>query len=1092
MTFKLPSQLLLWRVALSVFAVSLAAAALVAPPKSKIPQHLPSQTDSRLPVPLDEVVVTLKSTVNKTNFAEGYGLKVVRPMRSKPNAWIFKGLSPQYIEDLMPLITGHSGVESAFQNQRIKMDKSFAPDDPYFRFNSPAGYAGQWHLVNTHNLGGEWIDANVKPAWDRDVTGLGVVIGIVDDSLDRNHEDIRPNYVSRYSWDFGNNDSDPSPYYEGNDVDGDNHGTAVGGVAAGAGGNGIGITGAAPIADLAGLRIDLRAGTVAQVVDAVLYNSSGSNTNIAIKNHSYGIGLPFIPNPDEASAVRESTGDGTIHVYAAANNRTLDATTDRGIARDSNLIDVQNEASVITVAALGMDGKFADYSNYGACVFVTAPSGSSGLPGITTTDTSGSTGYTPFFPDQDYTHVFGGTSSAAPLVSGVLALVKEVQPNLDTRLAKHLIARTSYIVDPSDDSEESDFGWLENAAGFSFNQSYGFGLINAGGLVAEAPKYQVTDQETETESTTTVNEIIPDEGYLDESFFISSETPLEEVEITLDIDHPYNADLEAYLISPSGTYSRLFKGEGFGYDMGRWRFTSNAFWGENPRGRWYIEVYDIYAGDLGRWNSFSARMRMGEMIPVPAPTVESVSISPTSIKGGREATGRVVLTGPTNQDLNVSLSSNLSSATVPSSVLVPLGSSSVEFSVTTTAVQSDTSATITAATGSVERTASLAILAPDLTGLTMNPVQVNPGGSSTGTVTIDSPAPTGGLAIALASSLSTVTVPSSVTVAAGSTTATFTASASSSAGAGSATITASLGGDSLTATLEIQSARLNAITINPAMVMGGENATATVSLTGSAPTGGLAVSLRSNRASASVPATVTVPGGQSSATFTVTTTKVGAISYPQIYATLGAVTRFVQLTVQPPRLTAFTIIPSVINFGQSSTATITIAEAAPAGGVAVALRSAHPTVATVAASATIPEGATSTTVAVNSQKVNMIRAATLVATVGRISRSANVVVYPPVLSGMTISPSTVIGGQSATATVTLETTAPAGGIVVSLRSSRSEARVPASVTIPGGATSAAFTVTTSNPAARMNAQIYATIAGRTRFVTLGIIPSSGG
>jgi hypothetical protein len=70
----------------------------------------------------------------------------------------------------------------------------------------------------------------------------------------------------------------------------------------------------------------------------------------------------------------------------------------------------------------------------------------------------------------------------------------------------------------------------------------------------------------------------------------------------------------------------------------------------------------------------------------------------------------------------------------------------------------------------------------------------------------------------------------------------------------------------------------------------------------------------------------------------------------------------------------------------------------------------------------------------------------------------------PTLNSLTLNPSTVVGGLlgSSTGTVTLSGPAPSGGVVVSLSTSNSSvARVPVSVTVPAGATSATFTVNTS-------------------------------
>src|SRR5262249_48826382 len=146
----------------------------------------------------------------------------------------------------------------------------------------------------------------------------------------------------------------------------DMHGTSVAGVAAARGGNGIGVTGAAPLAGLAGLRIDFVLQTTAMFVDATLYHSSGANRSIKVKNHSYANSMDYEPDPAMAAALAPSTAAGTIHCFSAGNGRD-------SFGADSNKKQPQNSPDAITVAALGSSGLFATYSCFGANVFVTAP-----------------------------------------------------------------------------------------------------------------------------------------------------------------------------------------------------------------------------------------------------------------------------------------------------------------------------------------------------------------------------------------------------------------------------------------------------------------------------------------------------------------------------------------------------------------------------------------------------------------------------------------------------------------------------------------------------------------------------------------------
>src|SRR5882762_4991526 len=94
---------------------------------------------------------------------------------------------------------------------------------------------------------------------------------------------------------------------------------------------------------------------------------------------------------------------------------------------------------------------------------------------------------------------------------------------------------------------------------------------------------------------------------------------------------------------------------------------------------------------------------------------------------------------------------------------------------------------------------------------------------------------------------------------------------------------------------------------------------------------------------------------------------------------------------------------------------------------------------------------------------------------------------PPTLASLTLDPANVFGGQSSTGTVTLTGPAPASGAQVFLSSSDGAARVPSSVTIPAGTTSATFTVNTSFVLISTSATISATYNGTTRTATLSVL-----
>ena len=198
---------------------------------------------------------------------------------------------------------------------------------------------------------------------------------------------------------------------------------------------------------------------------------------------------------------------------------------------------------------------------------------------------------------------------------------------------------------------------------------------------------------------------------------------------------------------------------------------------------------------------------------------------------------------------------------------------------------------------------------------------------------------------------------------------------------------------------------LSSFTLNPAAVVGGNASKGTVTLSAPAPSGGAAVSLTSgNSAVAKVPASVTVSGGGTSGSFTVTTSAVTAQTGVQLNAAYsGAIVSSV-LTVQPstvsppppvpsaPSLTSLSLSPSTVRSGASSQGTVTLSGPAPAGGMQVNLASSNTSVATVPVSVTVPAGASAATFAVQTRRVRTSTSVTISAAGGGVTKQATLVV----------------------------------------------------------------------------------------------------
>jgi len=476
------------------------------------------------------------------------------------------------------------------------------------------------------------------------------------------------------------------------------------------------------------------------------------------------------------------------------------------------------------------------------------------------------------------------------------------------------------------------------------------------------------------------------------------------------------------------------------------------------------------------------------VLSILAPVLGGVFLSPFTVTGGSSSTGTVSLTGPApSGGTVVNLSSTSSDAKVPASITVPAGSASATFTVTTIPYSGNVNAIITARQGANSQKAVLTIDAPVLSGISLNPTTVTGGSSSTGIVFLNGPAPSTGTVVSLSSSSADATVPSSVTVTSGNTSASFTISTITYAANVNATITAHQGATTQKAVLNIDAATVATVSLNPTAVTGGSSSTGTVTLTGPAPSAGTLVTLSSSSANAKVPTAVRVAAGNTTATFTVTTTPTAANVTATITGKQGTASQSAFLAILPPILNGLTLNPTTVTGGSPSTGTVTLSGPAPSGGTVVSLSSSSSD-ASVPATVTVAAGSTTGTFTVFTISYPANVTATITAKLGTGSAKAVLSISAPVLAAISLNPTTVTGGSPSTGTVTLTGPASSGGTVVTLASSSSAATVPATVTVPAGQTTATFTVTTTTVSGAAVATIGARAGDVSQSAKLTITP----
>ncbi len=259
--------------------------------------------------------------------------------------------------------------------------------------------------------------------------------------------------------------------------------------------------------------------------------------------------------------------------------------------------------------------------------------------------------------------------------------------------------------------------------------------------------------------------------------------------------------------------------------------------------------------------------------------------------------------------------------------------------------------------------------------------------------------------------------------------------------------------DSETFQIVVTNLGVDTLTLDPTSVVGvAQNSTGTVALNQPAPSGGVSVALASdNQPVGGVPSAVSVPEGQSSATFTVTTTAVSSPTNVTITATLGNSKQAV-LAVNPPSLGSFQIAPLPIVPGQSTLGIVELNGAAPAGGRQYSVTASHPDLVTVPATITIPAGDAQYVFPIQTHTGDPGAVVTITVSRPGDTLSADLSFFsvqaPPTLAPHAISSGTVVVSKPLDTDVT-----------AALSTSNSNLTIPSSVTILAGQTSATFPIT---------------------------------
>lgn len=391
-------------------------------------------------------------------------------------------------------LQAEKAVTFAEPNLINRFEPAYLPTDLLFE--------RQWHLRSWDGndvLAG--ADVGAPAAWDISRGSRSVTVAVIDDGFELTHPDLSGPGKIPFQIDFVDEDDLPLPVYAA----GDYHGTPCAGVAIGEE-NGQGIVGIAPGCSFLPIRFPLTADD-----DRLweIFEYAGQRADVL--SCSWGPVPVYAPLNqlifDQFSRLTRTggpNGKGCVILFAAGNYnaplrdpgntffRWRDPSRGVVIQRRGILNGHAAHPDVMAVSASTSLNKKAWYSNWGKEISVCAPSNNAhpldpSIPapgrGIWTTDNE-QFGQD-FTRGSRYTGSFGGTSSATPLVAGVAALVRSVNPDLTALEIKDLLERSAdKIVDPEPDPVLGHQKGGYDANGHS--EWFGYGKVNAAAALALA------------------------------------------------------------------------------------------------------------------------------------------------------------------------------------------------------------------------------------------------------------------------------------------------------------------------------------------------------------------------------------------------------------------------------------------------------------------------------------------------------------------------------------------------------------------------------------------------------------------------------
>ncbi|KAJ8718542.1 hypothetical protein PYW08_002779 [Mythimna loreyi] len=457
--------------------------------------------------------------------------------------------------------------------------------DSKFQLNDPK-WPHMWYL----NRGGG-LDMNVIPAWREGITGRGVVVTILDDGLETDHPDLVANYDPMASYDVNSHDSDPQPRYDM--IDSNRHGTRCAGEVAATANNSLCAVGVAYGASVGGVR--MLDGDVTDAVEARSLSLNPQHVDIYSASWGPDDDGKTVDGPGELATrafiegvTKGRNGKGSIFVWASGNG---------GREHDNcNCDGYTNSIWTLSISSATERGEVPWYSEMcSSTLAATYSSGAINEKQVVTTDLhhSCTAGHT-------------GTSASAPLAAGICALALQANRDLTWRDMQHIVVRTAR---PERLSIGGD--WRVNGVGRNVSHSFGYGLLDATGMVRLAKTWRTVPPQRRCElAAPRPQRPVPPRASVTLQLDVGScpgVNYLEHVQARVSLSAARRGDLRIVLTSPAGTKVTLLAPRP--HDSSRagfnsWPFMSVHMWGESPLGFWRLEVTNegrYMAGPLTQW-----------------------------------------------------------------------------------------------------------------------------------------------------------------------------------------------------------------------------------------------------------------------------------------------------------------------------------------------------------------------------------------------------------------------------------------------------------------------------------------------------------